>query len=395
MIILIFSCMMLSVSTSSILILASVLLSVSTSSMHSCSPSSPLGMESGLILDYQVSATSSFAPSVGPDMGRLHSVEGGGAWCPATMVSNNTKEWLEVDLEKKMIITAISLQGRWDNGVGQEFSPFIVLMYYDDLTHQFVTYSDDDDNYVMTGNADTYSVAKILLDTPVVTARLRVIPYSYYQRSVCIRLDIHGCQAIQTRESEQVEVVTEAKDPKHPKLTIWILIPALIGVLLTCSILILVMTSCMYFRLKRSNKNRKELGDTAGVLYSDWFLQPSGQLYQDPSLNNIDERGELEIHDDYSVPQVSIEDPIYANPVDSNTSSASSPQSTLSSISTVFSSLEASSVGSLSATSTPRLGSHPSAFYQLKKFDDFEDNYYLSPIVLSSSSKEHIYSNIG
>merc|ERR1712136_585425 len=110
----------------------------------------------------------------------------------------------------------------------------------------------------------------------------------------------------------------------------------------------------MYLRLKRSNKSKygsKELGDTACVLNSDWFLQPSGQLYQDPALNNIDERGELEIHDDYSVPQVSIDDPIYANPVDSNTSSASSPQSTLSSISTVFSSLEASSVGSLSATS--------------------------------------------
>ena len=79
-------------------------------------------------------------------MGRLHSTEGGGAWCPATMVTNYTKEWLEVDLEKKMIITAISLQGRWDNGVGQEFSPYIVLEYYDDLTHQFVTYSNDDDD---------------------------------------------------------------------------------------------------------------------------------------------------------------------------------------------------------------------------------------------------------
>jgi hypothetical protein len=53
--------------------------------VNSCS--SPLGMESGAILDSQLSATSSYASSV-PAMGRLRSVDGGGAWCPATMVSN-------------------------------------------------------------------------------------------------------------------------------------------------------------------------------------------------------------------------------------------------------------------------------------------------------------------
>jgi len=322
---------------------------------------------------------------------------GGGAWCPATMVTNYTKEWLEVDLEKKMIITAISLQGRWDNGVGQEFSPFIMLKYYDDLTHQFFTYNNDDDDYVMTGNTDTYSVVKVTLDTPIVTKRLRVIPYSYYQRSVCIRLEIHGCQAQKTEETKVFNKVGEIKKAKEPYLTIWILIPSLIGVLLTCSILILVMTTCMYWKVNRSKKTKyanKEPEDTAAVIKSDWFLQPPGQLYQDPTLNNIEERGELDINDEYSVPQVSAEDPIYANPVDLNTSSASSPQSTLSSISTVFSSLEVSSVGSLSATSTPRLASHTSTPYQLKMFYNSEDNYTLSPILVSSS-KDHIYSNIG
>ena len=112
------------------------------------------------------------------------------------MVSNYSKEWLEVDLEKKMMITGISLQGRWDNGVGQEFAPFVSMMYYDDVTGQFATYSDLHGDQVMAGNTDTYSVAEVKMVPPVVTDRIRVIPYSQYQRSVCVRVEVRGCQLV-------------------------------------------------------------------------------------------------------------------------------------------------------------------------------------------------------
>ena len=133
-------------------------------------------------------------------MGEIRSVDGGGTWCPATLVSNYSKEWLEVDLEKKMMITGISLQGRWDNGVGQEFAPFVSMMYYDDVTGQFATYSDLHGDQVMAGNTDTYSVAEVKMVPPVVTDRIRVIPYSQYQRSVCVRVEVRGCQVHQAKE---------------------------------------------------------------------------------------------------------------------------------------------------------------------------------------------------
>ena len=223
--------------------------------INSCS--SPLGMESGAILDSQISASSSFASSVGPAMGRLRSVEGGGAWCPATMVSNYSKEWLEVDLEKKMMITGISLQGRWDNRVGQEFAPFVCMMYYDDVTGQFAPYSDLHGEQVMAGNTDTYSVAEVKMVPPVVTGRIRVIPYSQYQRSVCIRVELRGCQVplVQAMDVEQ-EVVGE-----HARK--WGSTPILIGILLTTSILLMVVTICMYMRM---NKRKQET--TGHPIYS-------------------------------------------------------------------------------------------------------------------------------
>jgi hypothetical protein len=216
--------------------------------MNSCS--SPLGMESGTILDSQLTASSSFASSVGPAMGRLRSVDGGGAWCPATMVSNYSKEWLEVDLEKKMMITGISLQGRWDNGVGQEFAPFVSMMYYDDVTGQFAPYSDLHGDQVMAGNTDTYSVAEVKMDPPVVTDRIRVIPYSQYQRSVCVRAEIRGCPGPHLQDTAVDQKLVVEHGGK------WSFIPLVIGILLTTSILLVVVIICMYMRM---NKRKQEL----------------------------------------------------------------------------------------------------------------------------------------
>ena len=169
-------------------IVQAVLMISSAVSVDSCS--NPLGMESGSIRDSQLHASSSYSSSVGPTMGRLRSSAGGGAWCPASMVSNYSTEWLEVNLEKKkMMITGISMQGRWDNGVGQEFSPFVRVVYLHDVSGQFVTYTDLHGGQVFTANIDTYSVAEVKMDPPVVTDRLRVISVSRQISKVCLYQD--------------------------------------------------------------------------------------------------------------------------------------------------------------------------------------------------------------
>jgi len=327
-----------------VLIVWSMLLSVSYST-NSCSSPSPLGMESGIILDYQVSASSSFAPSVGPAMGRLHNAEGGGAWCPANMVTNTTKEWLEVDLEKKMIITEISLQGRWDNGVGQELTPYIVLMYYDDLTHQYKRYSDkhddedDDDNNVMTGNTDTYSVVKVLLNTPILTSRVRVIPYSYYQRTVCIRLELHGCREQESQEEEKEGLVVEKVNNMN-------VIPIFIGIFLTVSIILMVTIIYMFIMMNRRKQEilsyplYQEPYKTSSYYHPDTANDDTEPIYQEPMIHKSEDRftSKQNLIQEYTILGVPKQEVTYSIPGDSSSSSTLSSPSTISS-SIPFSSL--------------------------------------------------------
>ena len=47
---------------------------------------------------------------------------------------------------------------------------------------------------MLKGNSDTYSVKKNQLDIPIVGANvLRVVPFSQYMRTVCLRFELFGC----------------------------------------------------------------------------------------------------------------------------------------------------------------------------------------------------------
>merc|ERR1712129_636934 len=118
-------------------------------------------------------------------------------------------------MEKKMMITGISLHVRWKHGVGQKFSPFVNIMYFDDVTEDFTTYTDIVGEHVKTLNTDTYSVAEVKMVTPVLTDRIRVIPYSHYMRSVCLRVEVMGCNVTQEQE---VLVEEEAVGEKSSRL---------------------------------------------------------------------------------------------------------------------------------------------------------------------------------
>lgn len=47
---------------------------------------------------------------------------------------------------------------------------------------------------VLDGNVDTYTAEKRELHPPIITRRIRFVPYSNHQRTVCMRVEMHGCQ---------------------------------------------------------------------------------------------------------------------------------------------------------------------------------------------------------
>ncbi len=93
----------------------------------------PLGMENGRITNAQLSASSSYEiNSVGPLQARLNNNNGGGAWCPKSFISETSgvDEFLEIDLGEEHSVTGVVTQGRFANGLGQEFAEFFLVQFW-------------------------------------------------------------------------------------------------------------------------------------------------------------------------------------------------------------------------------------------------------------------------
>ncbi|XP_072041217.1 discoidin domain-containing receptor tyrosine kinase B-like [Amphiura filiformis] len=86
---------------------------------------SGLGMSDRRIPDNQLAASSVYGDdplTYGPQNARLNLNLGGGAWCPVSARPENTGgyEYLEINFINMTMLTAVSMQGRWDYGHGME-----------------------------------------------------------------------------------------------------------------------------------------------------------------------------------------------------------------------------------------------------------------------------------
>ena len=304
-----------------------------------------------------------------------------------------------------MMITGISLQGRWDNGVGQEFSPFVILMYFDDVTEEFTTYSDIDGEHVMTANTDTYSVAEVKMVTPVLTDRIRVIPYSHYMRSVCLRVEVMGCKVPQVQEMRVEQELEQGVDLEktHELIVKEVreenIFPISLLVLLIISMVLVILLIIVLITLTKSkavspHHTTYPPPHHTSDYQSSWYLQRAEPVYQEPTHNRAgdDRKQESNMLEFYSVPSTTIEDFTYSTPHKSivtfsnRNSSVVSADSTLSSVSTAWSSLEESAVDSSSASSTPRLPPLPSFDFFGSSFSQKLFGYF--------SEDEPLYTNI-
>ena len=183
-----------------LLLLGAVL--VTGAAGRSCSES--LGMENGRISDVQLSASSSYEiNSVGPAQARLNNNNGGGAWCPKSFISQaaGSDEFLEIDLGEEHTVTGVITQGRFANGQGQEFAEHFLVEYWKPGMEDFAEYKDGAGVDLFPGNRDTYTEVETELNPPVVASRVRIVPFSYHPRTVCMRVELKGCKATETGKS--------------------------------------------------------------------------------------------------------------------------------------------------------------------------------------------------
>ncbi|KAJ8931655.1 hypothetical protein NQ314_015412 [Rhamnusium bicolor] len=154
----------------------------------------PLGMESGSIRDQDITASSSFDHgNVGPHHGRVRNEVNGGAWCPQTQATPETKEWIEIDLHTVHMITAAETQGRFGNGQGVEFAESYMLEYWRPRLNKWIRYRSRTNGELIKGNINTYLESKTPLDPPIWASKIRFLPYSNHKRTVCMRVEVYGC----------------------------------------------------------------------------------------------------------------------------------------------------------------------------------------------------------
>ncbi|XP_020388886.2 coagulation factor VIII isoform X1 [Rhincodon typus] len=161
--------------------------------LQSCSL--PLGMESRVIADHQLSA-SSFWVSISawtPSLARLNKEGFTNAWVPKR---NNPHEWLQINFQHRKKITGIITQGASHLGRAMFVKEFIVS--YSDNRNNWTVFKDRQTlkEKVFKGNVDSKDQVQNTFDPPIFAQYLRIFPKTW-QQNIALRVEVLGCETEQ------------------------------------------------------------------------------------------------------------------------------------------------------------------------------------------------------
>ncbi|XP_061625031.1 discoidin domain-containing receptor 2 isoform X1 [Phyllopteryx taeniolatus] len=149
-----------------------------------------LGMEDGRIKDDDITASSQWHETTGPQYARLNREDGDGAWCPEGQLEASDSQFLQVDLRHLTFLTVVATQGRYARN-GIEFARAYSLNYSRDGVI-WKSWRNRLGSTVMEGNKNAYAPVINDLHPPVVTRWVRLIPLTELS-TVCMRVELYGC----------------------------------------------------------------------------------------------------------------------------------------------------------------------------------------------------------
>ncbi|XP_073808071.1 discoidin domain-containing receptor 2 [Danio rerio] len=152
----------------------------------------PLGMEDGRIKNDDITASSQWYDSTGPQYARLNREEGEGAWCAAGQLQPSDVQYLQIDLRQLIFLTVVATQGRYARNSGIEFARKYRLEYSRD-GHRWISWRNRFGNEIIMGNVNTYDTVVRDLHPPIITRFLRLIPVTDAVHTVCMRVELFGC----------------------------------------------------------------------------------------------------------------------------------------------------------------------------------------------------------
>ena len=105
------------------------------------------------------------------------------------------EEWLEIDLGREQVVVGVITQGRFAGGQGQEFAEFVRILVWGGEGEGWREVRDKETkSVVIRANSDTHSKVEIVLEEPVMTRMVRIVPVSKHPRMVCLRVELLGCE---------------------------------------------------------------------------------------------------------------------------------------------------------------------------------------------------------
>ncbi|CAH3128096.1 unnamed protein product, partial [Pocillopora meandrina] len=155
-----------------------------------CSGEEALGLESGLITDQQITASSSWDAAHGQQNARLNHQAARGKTSAWSAQSNDLNQWLQIDFGRNVKITKLATQGR--NDYGDQRVKSYTLDYSAEGSNVFQAYQENESDKVFNGNADQNTVVTHVLLQPITARYVQIKPKSWNEH-ISMRAEFYGC----------------------------------------------------------------------------------------------------------------------------------------------------------------------------------------------------------
>ncbi|XP_066026371.1 uncharacterized protein [Pocillopora verrucosa] len=155
-----------------------------------CSGEEALGLESGLITDQQITASSSWDTAHGKQNARLNRQAARGKTSAWSAGSNDLNQWLQIDFGRNVKITKLATQGR--NDYGNQWVKSYTFAYSADGSNVLQAYKENEVDKVFTGNADQNTVVTHVLLQPITARYVQIKPKSWNEH-ISMRAEFYGC----------------------------------------------------------------------------------------------------------------------------------------------------------------------------------------------------------
>ncbi|KAM8817409.1 coagulation factor V [Rhynchonycteris naso] len=152
----------------------------------------PMGLSTGMIADPQIKA-SEFLGYWEPKLARLNNGGSYNAWMTEKMSGFDSKPWIQVDMQREVLLTGVQSQGA-KHYLKSYYTTEFRVAYSSDQTNWRIFKGNSTKNVMyFDGNADASTVKENLFDPPIMARYIRIYPTRFYNKPA-LRLELQGCE---------------------------------------------------------------------------------------------------------------------------------------------------------------------------------------------------------